>query len=149
MASPGQLQTQDRIVKSYAQPKNTCEVQIVFEGRTKVNDGDMMRLDSDCDDVWDVAVLRPDDKSKPVMVLFDGDQDRVWDGYVLDQNHDGRWDVSYWDRHAEFDGLWRTLCGVRPMRGPGRRSEVALNQTETQYVPGAPRAQPAYFPGGS
>ena len=77
---------------------------MVFEGRNERDDAYVRTYDRDCDGVVDSALIIPDDSREPVLFVFDDDQTGQSNGYVLDNDRDGSWDISYWDTTGDGEG---------------------------------------------
>ncbi len=82
--------------------KIACEPVQLYDGRNKENTGRIRQIDSNCDGKSDLAIVVPDDPSKPIQALFDTNYDGKIDTIVDDFNRDGLWDVSFYDSH--FNG---------------------------------------------
>jgi len=88
-----------------------CSPKILFEGRNKENTASIRRIDTECNGTVGMAIVLPDDKSKPMYVLVDSDSDGNPDGMVLSNKRDGYWDISYWDQDGDKE--WDTV-GYHP-----------------------------------
>lgn len=80
-----------------AKSADKCKPKTLFDGRTKDNDGALTQIDVLCHGKINLAVVLPDDKSKPMVAVVDMDETGKPQGMVLSNNRDGHWDVSYWD----------------------------------------------------
>ncbi|MBN9544584.1 MAG: serine protease [Alphaproteobacteria bacterium] len=92
-----------------AKPK--CEPHLVFEGRTKENDGSVRRYDMFCHGRVDLAILLPDDTKQPMVAFIDTVGSGKPDGQILSYHRDGHWDISYWD--SKHTGHW-DMIGYHP-----------------------------------
>jgi len=92
-----------------AKPK--CEVHLLFEGRTKENDGSVRRYDLFCHGRADLAILLPDDTKQPMVAFVDTVGSGKPDGEIISYHRDGHWDISYWD--TKHTGHW-DMIGYHP-----------------------------------
>ena len=92
-----------------AKPK--CEAHMVFEGRTKENDGSVRRFDLFCHGRVDLAILLPDHTKQPMVAFVDTVGSGKPDGEIISYHRDGHWDISYWD--TKHTGHWDTI-GYHP-----------------------------------
>ena len=81
-------------------PKN-CEPKILFEGRTKKDDGEVKTVDSNCDGKADITLFKADNTKLGTRVLLDRDYNGKTDVVIYDNNRDGKWDVSYYDTDGD------------------------------------------------
>jgi S1-C subfamily serine protease len=88
-----------------------CRAVKIFDGRNSSGSGQLVQVDSNCDGVADVSFITPDDRSRPIQALIDGNYDGKINIIVEDRDHDGRWDISFHD--ADFDGTI-DLVGYHP-----------------------------------
>ena len=79
-----------------------CKPVKIFDGRNSSGNGHLVQIDSNCDGAADVSFITPDDRSRPIQALIDGNYDGKIDIIVEDRDRDGRWDVSFHD--IDFDG---------------------------------------------
>jgi S1-C subfamily serine protease len=80
----------------------SCKPVKIFDGRNSSGTGQLVQVDSNCDGAADVSFITPDDRSRPLQALVDGNYDGKIDIIVEDRDRDGRWDVSFHD--ADYDG---------------------------------------------
>jgi S1-C subfamily serine protease len=84
-------------LKEEAKPAaKDCEVKVVDSGRTTKNDAAYDAVDTDCDGKADAALIKPDDKTKAIRLAIDTNGDEEADGWIMDADRDGKWDVSFW-----------------------------------------------------
>lgn len=88
-----------------------CKAQIVFNGRDDKNTKDIVAYDTDCNGVADLVFQRPDEKSAPVTVYVDEDENDKPEGVILSYKRDGFFNISYWD--SDDDGKVDTV-GYHP-----------------------------------
>jgi S1-C subfamily serine protease len=93
------------------QVENQCKSRVLFEGRTKNDDGFIRNISLKCDDRADIAIVIPDDKNKPVMALIDMSRRNKVEGIVLDERRAGKWNTSFWD--PKLDETF-PLRGIHP-----------------------------------
>jgi S1-C subfamily serine protease len=79
-----------------------CKPVKIFDGRNSTGNGQLVQIDSNCDGAADVSFVTPDDRSRPIQALIDGNYDGKIDIIVEDRDRDGRWDISFHD--IDFDG---------------------------------------------
>jgi len=93
--------------------KQNCGDNIYGKGRDKDEDGtfDYIAFDTNCSGRIDMLLKTPLDKTKPIVLLVDTNNDGKWDVVVMDTNRDGEWDVSYHD--SNHDGKF-DLIGKHP-----------------------------------
>ncbi|HEY2134457.1 MAG TPA: trypsin-like peptidase domain-containing protein [Xanthobacteraceae bacterium] len=72
-------------------------------------------IDTNCDNIADITIVTPADKSKPILALIDSNYDGRIDIIIEDIDRDGRWDISYHD--VDFDGTI-DLIGYHPDGSP-------------------------------
>ncbi|WP_068878533.1 S1C family serine protease [Phenylobacterium sp. CCH9-H3] len=107
--------TQDRVSRPAARAvAETCERQVLEEGRTDDPKGKEFLVDDNCDGEADFLLMIPDSKRSPVVVLFDDDGDGKYDTGFYDHGHDGQYDVALYDTDAD---------GEPDMRGDFRKGE--------------------------
>jgi len=87
----------NRLAEARPPDPETCSVEVVFEGRNERDDAYVRTYDRDCDGVVDSALIIPDDLAEPFLFVYDDEQIGQANGYVLDNDRDGSWDISYWD----------------------------------------------------
>lgn len=80
--------------------KPKCEAHLLFEGRTKENDGSVRRYDPFCHGRADLAILLPDDTKQPRVAFDDTVGSGKPDGEIISYHRDGHWDISCWDTQA-------------------------------------------------
>ena len=80
----------------------SCKPVKIFDGRNSSGNGQLVQVDTNCDGAGDVSFVTPDDRSRPIQALIDGNYDGKIDIIVEDRDRDGRWDVSFHD--IDFDG---------------------------------------------
>jgi hypothetical protein len=111
--------TSDRMAETAERRERACQPAVLFEGRTKTNDGELMVVELVCGQPGRGTLLVPDDKTKPIRFFLDYDGDGGSDGVVVDENRDGRWDISLYD--TDEDGEPETVGyhddgSLRPVR---------------------------------
>lgn len=107
--------TQDRVSRPAAKAAaETCERQVLEEGRTDDPKGKEFLVDDNCDGQSDFLLMIPDSKRSPVVVLFDDDGDGKYDTGFYDNGHDGQYDVALYDTDGD---------GEPDMRGDFRKGE--------------------------
>lgn len=107
--------TQDRVSRPAAKAAaETCERQVLEEGKTDNPKGKELLVDDNCDGEADFLLMIPDSKRSPVVVLFDDDGDGKYDTAFYDHGHDGQYDVALYDTDAD---------GEPDMRGDFRKGE--------------------------
>jgi hypothetical protein len=102
-----------------------CSSQIVFNGRTKLDDAGLKTFSLKCDNEADAWELFPDDKSKPVEFHLDPDHIGKSSIVVFSKMRNGTWDFSLWDffRDQSFAVIGRHDDGkIRPTRFEYARS---------------------------
>ena len=77
--------------------EDECRSRVLFEGRSKNDDGFISNISLKCDERTDIIIVIPDDKKKPVMALLDINRRNKVEGVVLDEGRSGKWNTSYWD----------------------------------------------------
>lgn len=85
-------------------PPPACESSVVRESRSSKDDGDVILFDRNCNEIADLSLYVPDDKTQDTYLDHDDNEDGQIDGYIVDLASDGSWDISYWD--TDFDGKW-------------------------------------------
>jgi len=88
--------------RKLADDSSSCKAVQLYDGRNKANDGRLVQIDTNCDGRADVAVITPDDTSKPIQAFIDTNYDGKIDVTIDDFNRDNLWDVSFHDTH--FNG---------------------------------------------
>jgi hypothetical protein len=83
----------------------------MFEGRNSKNDASVRQFDMTCDGKVDLAIVLPDDTSKPMYALLDTVGSGKPDGEIISYHRDGHWDNSYWD--TKHTGHW-DMIGYHP-----------------------------------
>jgi hypothetical protein len=71
--------------------------QLLFNGRTKTNDGRLQLFSSRCDSKADAWEIFPDDKSKAVQLYFDADRSGKSSVVLISNPATGKWETSLWD----------------------------------------------------
>jgi hypothetical protein len=102
-----------------------CSGQIVFNGRTKLNDAGLKAFSLKCDNQADAWELFPDDKSKPIEFHLDPDRSGKSSIIVFSNTRTGKWDFSLWDffRDQSFAVIGRHDDGrIQPSRFEFARS---------------------------
>jgi S1-C subfamily serine protease len=74
-----------------------CSWQLLFNGRTKANDGGLKLFSSRCDGKADAWEIFPDDKAKAVQLYFDPDRTGKSSVVILSDAATGKWETSLWD----------------------------------------------------
>jgi S1-C subfamily serine protease len=74
-----------------------CSGQLLFNGRTKANDGRLKLFSSRCDSKADAWEIFPDDKSKAVQLYFDPDRTGKSSVVIISNTATGKWETSLWD----------------------------------------------------
>jgi S1-C subfamily serine protease len=84
-----------------------CEPKVTFEGRNKENNANVREIDLFCRGKAGLAVILPDDTSKPLIALVDLEGTGKPQGIIYSYHRDGHWDISYWDtKHTgHFDTI--------------------------------------------
>jgi hypothetical protein len=77
--------------------EDECRSRVLFEGRSKKDDGFIKNISLKCDDRADIVIVIPDDKKRPVMALIDLKRRNKVEGIVLDERRVGKWNTSFWD----------------------------------------------------
>jgi Trypsin-like peptidase domain len=77
--------------------EDECRSRVLFEGRSKKDDGFIKNISLKCDDRADIIIVIPDDKKRPVMALIDLNRRNKVEGIVLDERRAGKWNTSFWD----------------------------------------------------
>jgi S1-C subfamily serine protease len=77
--------------------EDECRSHVLFEGRSKKDDGFIKNISLKCDDRADIIIVIPDDKKRPVMALIDLNRRNKVEGIVLDERRVGKWNTSFWD----------------------------------------------------
>jgi S1-C subfamily serine protease len=88
-----------------------CEPHLMFEGRDDKNTASVQRFDMNCHGRADLAIVLPDDKTKPMFAVVDTADSGKPDGEIISYHRDGHWDISYWD--TKHTGHWDTI-GYHP-----------------------------------
>ena len=91
---------------------SSCKPVRLYDGRNKKNDGHLVQIDTNCDGRPDVAVVLPDDTTKPKQAFIDTNYDGKVDVIINDFNRDNLWDVSFHDTHLATVRL--DLVGFHP-----------------------------------
>jgi S1-C subfamily serine protease len=93
----------------------SCKPRVIYDSRNdpawKAGQDERITIDSNCDNVADIVVTKPADKSKPITALIDSNYDGKVDIIVEDLDRDGKWDISFHD--TDFDGTI-DLVGLHP-----------------------------------
>jgi hypothetical protein len=71
----------------------------------------VIAYDYKCNGKANADYIIPDDKSQPIMLAVDRNDDGVPDVIYFDLKQQRRWDISFWDE--KFEGRW-TLVGYHP-----------------------------------
>lgn len=92
-------------VKPAAETTNAaqCEPKELSRERVKDPAGVGIAIDADCDGDMDGVMLLPDDASKPLFVMLDGNGDGDIDTWLLDFERDGVFDKSLYDTNSDGD----------------------------------------------
>jgi hypothetical protein len=107
----------DAVVATTSQPsanaasKGQCKSQITFRGRDDKNTMTIVEYDRNCDGIADLIYTKPDDKSEPLRVFVDEDENGEPEGVIISFRQDGVFNVSYWD--SDGDGKFDTV-GYHP-----------------------------------
>jgi S1-C subfamily serine protease len=91
--------------------QSNCEGKEVYRGQNEERTGNVVGMDLDCDGKADAELRIPNDRSEPILFVFDRNRDHRPDVVVFDTDRDGKWDFSFWDN--DFDGKW-DLVGFHP-----------------------------------
>lgn len=91
-------------------PQNPCgEVETLFEGRTKDNDGDLIAMDTNCDGKEDTVLHIPDRRAESIQLIIYNQRTGEIEGVVYDEDRDEKWDFSLWDTdgdgEADVEGI--------------------------------------------
>ncbi len=83
-----------------------CKPRVVYDSKNdrawKPGQDYRVAIDTNCDDIADIVITTPADKSKPIMALIDSNYDGKVDIIVEDLDRDGKWDISF--HGTDFDG---------------------------------------------
>ena len=98
-----QFIAQEGSITNTAVSKQNCGDNIFGKGQDKDKDGpyEYIAYDTKCTGKIDMLWKAPIDKSKPIILLVDTNDDGKWDVIVMDLNRDGKWDISYHDTNHD------------------------------------------------
>jgi S1-C subfamily serine protease len=102
-----------------------CLGQVMFDGRTKPNDGKLKVFSLRCDNVADAWYVTPDDRTKPVRYMLDPERRGKIAVIVMTDPKTGKWATSMWDlfRDETYAVIGRHDDGqLRPTRFEFARS---------------------------
>ena len=78
-----------------------CEPVTLSRHRTKNNDGTILIIDANCNGTRDTMLSIPDDKSKPVLMGFDDNENGVLEAIYVDENNDLKFDYVLFDTNED------------------------------------------------
>ena len=96
---------------SHEANSSKCNSPIIYQGRNKANDADIITYDLFCDGKTTFERKYPDDTSLPYMAVVDRNEDGTEDMIVFDFSRKGQWQVSLND--TNFNGAW-DMVGHHP-----------------------------------
>ena len=100
----------DRAGKKKAAAKK-CELEIIATERMDDPKGVWSEVDADCDGKADFFLSEPEDKERPISLVFDDDGDGQLDSAYYDYDRDGDWDDALYDtdgdKKPDLVGLFR------------------------------------------
>lgn len=110
--------------------KRKCDPKTLFEGRNEANDADILELDTTCDKKRDVIFVKPDDKTKSLLMYVFEKSDQRPNGVVLSYKRSfDFWDISYWDN--ELKEQW-PIVGLHKAGNPVPYKFVSREDYEKQ-----------------
>jgi S1-C subfamily serine protease len=90
---------------------NSCELKELSRFRNSTDDSTVIEYDYKCNGKANADYIIPDDKTQPIRLLVDRNDDGQPDVIYYDLKQQRRWDISFWDEN--FEGRW-TLVGYHP-----------------------------------
>ncbi len=84
---------------------------VVYEGRDQLNKAFLLKISLHCDNIADIMIVSPDDKSQPIYALVDLKRRGKPEGIIYDLRRSGKWDLSFWDQALDGTFAWK---GVHP-----------------------------------
>ncbi len=90
---------------------STCKPIKLFDGRNKVNDGNLVQIDTRCRGAANFSIFTPDNLTRPILALIDTNDDGQTDIIVEDRGRNGQWNFSFHD--VDYDGTI-DLVGFHP-----------------------------------
>jgi len=108
----------------------------MYEGRTKDNIAFISNIDMDCSGQANATLYIPDDKAKPITLRMDTNKDGKTDAWILDEDRDGKWDISYWD--TDFRRKPTSSASI-PTGSSSRRGSRSISRSPDLAGPRASR----------
>jgi S1-C subfamily serine protease len=96
------LSESNRKKDGIANSKSACKPTQLYNGRDEKNEGAVIQIDTNCDEIVDFHVSMLDDLSQPIRAFIDSNFDRKTDIVVEDNQRDNQWDISFHD--VDYDG---------------------------------------------
>jgi hypothetical protein len=90
---------------------NSCQLKELSRFRNSNDDSTVIAYDYKCNGKANADHIIPDDKTQPIMLALDRNDDGVPDVIYFDLKRQQRWDLSFWD--VNFEVRW-TLIGYHP-----------------------------------
>lgn len=84
-----------------APSSKSCEPATLSRHRTKENDGTVLIIDANCNGTRDTMLSIPDDKSKPILMGFDENENGVLEAIYVDENNDLKFDYVLFDTNED------------------------------------------------
>jgi len=95
-----------------AEPQSKgCELKELSRFRNNKNASTVIAYDYKCNGKVNAHYIIPDDKTQPIMLEADRNDDGKPDVIYFDLKRQNRWNISFWDE--KFEGRW-TLVGYHP-----------------------------------
>jgi len=107
IARSGDRYANQKVATKNSTSQSKCKSKEVYRGKSKDNLNDVISFDSYCTGKIDFEYVYPSDKSKPMYVQMDTNDDSYMDVMVFSPKRDGKFNVSLWD--TDFDGKWDTV----------------------------------------
>jgi hypothetical protein len=74
---------------------NACtQSKVVYEGRNQLNNAFLLMISLHCDNIADITIVSPDDKTQPIYALVDLKRRGRAEGIIYDLRRSGKWDLS-------------------------------------------------------
>lgn len=81
---------------------NACEVPVrLGTERSRANDATVFRLDANCNGREDYFLVVPDNRSRPIMLFIDANENRRSEVVYFDMNHDFKFDFARYDTNED------------------------------------------------
>lgn len=93
-----------RYLQPISQKKSTCEVKVIYEGKSDDNKSNVVMYDTKCNGKVDIEIITPYDKNEAMVLRMDRNGDAKPDVIIISTTRNMKWEMSLWDNN--FDGKW-------------------------------------------